>query len=60
MASKLLFDFLNDNTVQGLDCSNCEAVITLAASYLLGGCNAACEVKDSLDGITQRNQWVLQ
>ena len=59
MAAKLLRDFLKSHAVQGLDCQNCEAVITLAGNYLLGGGSHACAVQDALDGIIERNQWVL-
>ena len=59
MASKLLLDFLKSHAVQGLDGSNCEAVVTLSAHFLLGGGGDACAVKDALTGIIERNQWVL-
>ena len=59
MTAKLLRDFLKSHAVQGLDASNCEAVVTLAANYLLGGGSHACAVQDALNGIVERNGWVL-
>ena len=58
--SKLLRDFLKSPAVQGLDCENCNAVVTLAAHYLLGGGADACAVQDALNGIVDRHQWVLK
>lgn len=60
MTAKLLRDFLKSHAVQGLDCENCNAVVTLAGHYLLGGGSNACAVQDALNGIIERNQWVLK
>lgn len=60
MTSKLLLNFLKSAPVQGLDGPNCEAVVTLAAHYLPGSDKDACAVQDALNGIIERNQWVLK
>jgi uncharacterized protein YbcI len=57
---KLLRDFLKSHAVQGLDGSNSEAVVTLAAHYLLGSGTDACNVSDAMNGLIERNKWVLQ
>lgn len=59
MTCKLLRDFLKSSHVQGLDGSNCQAVTALVSHYLLGGGSDACAVQDALNGIIERNQWVL-
>ncbi len=56
---KLLLDFLKSHAVHGLDQDNCEAVVTLASYYLLGTGSQACAVKDAMEGIINRNKWVL-
>lgn len=57
---KLLRDFLKSAPVQGLDGSNSEAVVTLAAHYLLGSGTVACNVNDAMNELINRNQWVLK
>ena len=57
---KLLRDFLKSAPVQGLDAGNSQAVVTLAAHYLLGNGTDACNVNDAMNGLIERNQWVLR
>jgi hypothetical protein len=57
---KLLRDFLKSHAVQGLDAPNSEAVVTLAAHYLLGRSTDACNVNDAMNELINRNQWVLK
>ncbi len=57
---KLLRDFLKSAPVQGLDGSNSEAVVTLTAHYLLGSGTDACNVNDAMNGLIERNQWVMR
>lgn len=59
MAAKLLLDLLKADSINGLDGSNSQAVVTLAAHYLCGGGADACAVKEELQALVERNQWVL-
>ena len=59
-AAKLLLDFLDSSTVKFLDGSNFQAITTLTAHYALGSGADSCEVIESLQGVVERNKWVLQ
>lgn len=54
-AAKLLFAFLDSNTVKFLDGPNFFAIATLVNRYALGSGAESCEVMDSLKEMVQRN-----
>lgn len=58
-AAKLLLDLLDSSTVKYLDGSNFQALTTLTAHYALGSGADSCEVIEGLQGIVDRNKWVL-
>ena len=60
MAAKLLLDFLESSTVKFLDGSNFQAVATLTTHFALGSGKDSCDVIEALQGVVERNQWVIQ
>lgn len=59
-AAKLLLDLLDSSTVKYLDGSNFQALTTLTAHYALGSGAESFAVIEGLQGIVERNKWVLQ